>query len=302
MNLSHSSLSAAELPCYNRAVIIDAHTHVFAPEVRDDRDAYLDDPCFAALYANPKAKIITADELVASMDAAGIAVAAILNIGWTTHERCVESNDYLLESIARYPQRLVGFAMVQPRYGEKALLEIERCAAGGISGIGELRPDIQGLDLEDNGVMTPFVSALVEHDLILLTHASEPVGHQYPGKGSVTPEALYPFIVRYPDVKIICSHWGGGLPFYALMPEVKNALKNVFFDTAASPFLYRPQVYEQVAQILGANKIIFGSDYPLLPPARLVKEIESLNLDEATKKQIFSGNAARLFKFQAREK
>jgi len=50
-------------------------------------------------------------------------------------------------------------------------------------------------------------------------------------------------------LKIVCAHWGGGLPFYALMPEVGKSFTNVFFDTAATVFLYQPQIFEQVSQI-----------------------------------------------------
>ena len=78
------------------------------------------------------------------------------------------------------------------------------------------------------------------------------------------------------------------------MPEVKRAMSNVFFDTAASPFLYSPQVYNQVTQLVGADKILFGSDYPLLEQSRLLKEIRALDLPEETKDLILSGNAQRL--------
>ena len=130
-------------------------------------------------------------------------------------------------------------------------------------------------DFTQKEAMQPLVEVLREHQLILLTHASEPVGHIYPGKGSVTPDMLYPFITNFPDLPVVCAHWGGGLPFYALMPEVKEALKNVYFDTAASPFLYRPGIYSQVSQLVGAERILFGTDYPLLPPGRLLREIDS---------------------------
>ena len=157
-----------------------------------------------------------------------------------------------------------------------------------------MRPDMQLFDLSDEEVVEPFVEVIKKHKLILLTHASEPVGHSYPGKGIITPDMLYPFITSFPDLTIICAHWGGGLPFYALMPEVKQAMSNVFFDTAASPYLYSPQVYTQVSQMVGADKILFGSDYPLLAQGRLLKEIEALDLPEETRHLILSGNAQRL--------
>jgi len=281
--------------CYNATMIIDFHTHVFSPQIKKNRSRYIDsDPCFAILYSNKEAKLATTDELIASMDENGVDISVILNHGWATHELCVETNDYILESIARYPKRLIGFGAVQPHSNESAIAEVERCARGGIKGIGELRPDVQLLDLNDAAVMEPFIKVLRKHKLILHTHASEPVGHQYPGKGSITPDILYPFITSFPDLTIVCAHWGGGLPFYALMPEVKKAMSNVFFDTAASPFLYSPQVYNQVIQLVGSDKILFGSDFPLVGQGRLLKEISSVDLPQEVKRLILSGNAQKL--------
>ena len=180
-------------------MIIDFHTHVFPPRVKENRSHYVrSDPNFALLYSSEKARIVTADEIINSMDRDGVDVSVIVNFGWSTHELCVETNDYILESISRYPRRLIGFGTIQPQSPETALAEIERCARGGIRGVGEIRPDIQFPDFTDAGAMQPFVEVLRKHKLILLTHASEPVGHIYPGKGAVTPDALYPFITSFP--------------------------------------------------------------------------------------------------------
>jgi predicted TIM-barrel fold metal-dependent hydrolase len=276
-------------------VIIDFHTHVFPPEIKKHRQKYIErDPCFAILYSDPKARIATADELIASMDEAGVDISVILNIGWTTHELCVETNDYIIDAVSRYPQRLVGFGAVQPQSPKAAAAEIERCAKAGIRGVGEMRPDIQLFDLCDEVIMNPLAEVLKANQLILLLHASEPIGHEYPGKGGITPDILYPFITNFPDLTVVCAHWGGGLPFYALMPEVKKAMGNVYFDSAASPFLYTPQVYSQVIQLVGADRVLFGSDYPLLAPGRLLKEIEALDLAAETRELLLAGNALRL--------
>ncbi|MBI2851523.1 MAG: amidohydrolase [Chloroflexi bacterium] len=281
--------------CYNSLVIIDFHAHIFPPQVKQDRSQYVaHDPCFATLYSSPKAKLATAEDLIIQMDRDGVDVSVGLNIGWTEHEICVETNDYIMDSVTRYPGRLVGFGAIPPGPVKAATTEIERCARGGLKGMGELRPDIQKFDLATSARMTPLVDAMVEHGLILLTHASEPVGHRYPGKGEVTPNVLYEFITRYPRLSIVCAHWGGGLPFFSLMPEVKEALKNVFFDTAASPFLYSPQVYQHVISMVGADKVLFGSDFPLLKPGRLLKEIRSQALPGETERLILGGNAQRL--------
>ena len=276
-------------------MIIDFHTHVFPPRVKQKRSQYIDrDPCFALLYDKKEAKVATTEELIESMDRAGIDISVIVNLGWITHELCVETNDYILESIARYPKRLIGFCTVQPQSLDAAITEIERCAQGGARGIGEMRPDIQLLDLGDDPIIAPFMETIKQHRLIFLTHTSEPVGHDYPGKGIITPDILYPFITTHPDVTIVCAHWGGGLPFYALMPEVQKAMRNVYFDTAASPFLYQPQIYTLVSQLVGADKILFGSDYPLLPQSRLLQEIKATTLSDEEKGLITGENARKL--------
>ena len=276
-------------------MIIDCHTHVMPPRMQNKRRQYAEtDPCFSILYANDKARLATAEELIASMDKNEIDISVILNIGWTTHELCVETNDYILEAINRYPDRLVGFGAVQPNSIEATIEEVERLARGGIKGIGELRPDVQLFDLTDDEIMAPLIEVMNRHHLSLLLHASEPIGHSYPGKGMVTPDILYPFIARHPQLNIICAHWGGGLPFYALMPEVKQALNNVYFDSAASPFLYNPQIYRIVTEITGSRHVLFGSDYPLMEPNRLINEIKSINLAPETERQILGENARQL--------
>lgn len=276
-------------------MIIDFHTHIFPPWLRERRDEYVkSDPCFSLLYSQPKARIATAEELLASMDEAGIDLSVVLNAGWISQELCVETNDYILDSVSRYPTRLVGFCAIQPRAGDAAIAEIERCAKAGAKGIGELRSDVQGFNLADEITMKPVVDAVLKHDLIFLTHSSEPVGHEYSGKGSITPDILYSFITAFPNLKIVCAHWGGGLPFYALMPEVAKALANVFFDTAATVFLYKPEIFEQVSHVIGSDKILFGTDYPLMHQNRVIAQVQSAQLPKKDKAKILGANAQKL--------
>ena len=276
-------------------MIVDFHTHIFPPWLKERRDEYIKcDPCFALLYSNPKAKLATAEELIVTMDEAGVDCSVALNIGWVSHELCVKTNDYILDSVSRYAKRLVGFCSIQPKAGDAAMAELERCAQAGARGIGEMRSDIQDFDLGDKALMKPLVDIAMMHDLILLTHSSEPVGHEYAGKGSITPDTLYSFLTEFPDLRLVCAHWGGGLPFYALMPEVAIALTNVFFDTAATVFLYQPQIFEQVSHIIGSDKILFGTDYPLMHQNRVIAQIQSSELSEKDKNNILGANAQRL--------
>lgn len=276
-------------------MIVDFHTHIFPPRFNEYREEYVArDPLFARIYAKPNAKIASCEDLIAIMDEEGIDRSVILNANWSSLELCQETNDHIMESISRYPDRLVGFCSLPPKAEEAAIAELERCIRGGIRGIGEMRPDFHGLVRGDEAVMDPIFEVALRHRLMLLVHASEPVGHEYAGKQKITPDVLEKLINRFPDMTIICAHWGGGLPFYALMPEVAEALKNVFFDSSASPYLYRPEIFRHVAEIVGVEKILFGSDYPLISPSRIIKQLRSLDMGEEAEALILGGNARRL--------
>lgn len=279
-------------PC---TMIIDFHTHVFPPSLINHRSRYTArDATLHALFANPQAPMATAEELLAAMDEAAVDVAVILGIGWTSQDVAKEVNDYLLEAAARHPQRLVPFCSVNPAWGDEALREVERCARQGARGVGELHPDTQGFRLSDRRVMEPFINIVRSYHLILLTHASEPVGHQYPGKGKTTPAALMDLIKQSPGVPIVCAHWGGGLPFFNLMPEVRDLLGNTYFDTAASPLLYDPQVFSVVARLASPTSILLGSDFPLLKPQRLIEQLDTAPLGNKKRQAILGTNAERL--------
>jgi len=277
-------------------MIIDAHTHIFSKDVMLNRERYCaSDSCFGLLYSSAKARLSSVEDLIRAMDERDISKSAVLNIGWGSHDMCVRTNDYILESVAKYPDRLIGFVSIQPLEREKALNELARCCDAGAKGIGELRPDTQGYDLNDDDLMSPLVRKAVERGMIFSIHASEPVGHAYAGKGSMTPATMYGFIERHPDLKVILAHFGGGLAFYELMPEVSHALSNTYYDTAGAPFLYAPKIYNSLVSITGSGKILFGSDWPLLDPVRVAGHIRSADLGQKDIDNIFHANALRLF-------
>jgi hypothetical protein len=289
-------LNSLEQGSYNGAtVIVDFHTHVVPPWLKEDRDSFLGrDPCFTTLYSHPKAKLATADDLLSSMDQSGVDISVILNIGWTDHELCMATNDYILESAARHPHRLKGFCAVSPAAGEAALRELERCARGGARGIGELRPDIQAFDPSSEVLMAPLAEMVRQYNLVVLTHSSEPVGHRYPGKGEVTPAILQSLVSAFRHSAVVCAHWGGGLPFYALMPEVAESLRNVYFDTAATRYLYLRPVYYRVAELVGPDRILMGSDYPLISQSAQINEVNSLDISQEWKEKMLGNNALAL--------
>ncbi len=276
-------------------MIIDSHCHILPPRFQELRAQLLaQDDTFAALFARENAAMATAETLIEAMDAAEISRSVVMGMGWTDQLVAREANDYIIDAVQRHPQRLTGFCSVNPAWGESALEEVERCAAAGLAGIGELHPDTQAVDITDGDALAPLMDAARRLGLPVLVHSSEPVGHIYPGKGATTPDRLCRFIENFPENTIICAHWGGGLPFYALMPEVSDLLRNAYFDMAASPLLYRPEVVPAAAQLVGPQKVLFATDYPLIRHKRMLRQVTESGLEPAAQAAILGGNAARV--------
>ena len=161
-------------------------------------------------------------------------------------------------------------------------------------GLGELMPHGQGYKLSDIELLAPLMEVVHSHRLLVLSHCSEPVGHLYPGKGDVSLQDVVTFLTAFPDVRFIAAHWGGGLPFYCLMPEIQRVAANVWYDTAATIYLYRPTILPVAAQLVGADRILFASDYALLRQRRVIEHIEQSGLDQESRAMVLGGNAQRL--------
>ena len=271
--------------------VVDFHTHIFSPSLIAEREIYIRrDRWFGALYGNPKARMADAEGLIASMTEAGVAQAVAFGFAFADAGLCREGNDYVLQAAARYPDRILPFAVVNPCLGEAALREARRCLEGGALGLGELMPDGQGFALDDFERLDPLMALAREHGVPTLFHVNEQVGHGYHGKGTQGPERAYALAMRYPDNVIVLAHWGAGLPFYELMPEVRAALRNVYYDTAASIYLYEDAVFRHV-MAWAPTKVLWATDYPLATQSRCLRRLRRAGLDEGELLRLLDRNA-----------
>ena len=278
-------------------MVIDFHTHIFPKGIRENREAYFaSEPAFKLLYSLPGSKLVGAQEIVAAMDRQGVDKSVIFGFPWKKSQTFIKHNDYILEAVARYPKRLIGLCCLDP-FSRDAGTEALRCLEGGLAGIGELAFYQSGIDDEALEKLAPLMQICRDKDLPVLIHTNEPVGHMYPGKTPHTLKQIYDLVKKFPENVIVLAHWGGGIFFFALLKkEVRGSLKNVYFDTAASPFLYAPEIYRYAKDIVGLDKILFGSDFPLINPARYFKELDISGLSKAEIESICGLNAAQLFK------
>ncbi len=276
-------------------MIIDFHTHIFPGAIRGRRERYfLPEPEFALLYSSANSKMVGASELVATMDDCGVDKAVVFGFPWKSGETFTRNNDYVMEAVHRFPNRLIGFGCFDPCH-PKALQEARRCIENGLFGIGELAFYTCGIDTNSLERLAPIMDLCRAKNRPVLIHTNEPVGHVYPGKSPNTLRQIYELVRRFRENTIVLAHWGGGIFFYNLLKkEVTESLGNVYFDTAASPFLYDTRIYAVATQLAGSEKILFGSDYPLIPPSRYLEEFAQAGLTRADIENISGRNAARL--------
>lgn len=275
--------------------IIDGHSHIFPPDVRSQRDRFFgNEPEFELLYRSVKSKMAGADETVAMMDEHGVDRAVVMGFPWRAIETAKRHNDYIMEAVGRHPTRLIGFCCLDPLHPQAAT-ETQRCLEAGLSGIGELAFYSSGIDDRCLDALDPVMALARRHHCVVMLHTNEPVGHQYPGKSPNTLSQIYNLAQRFSDNRLILAHWGGGIFLYSLLKkEIRRVLSNVWFDTAASPYLYQVQIYRLAIELAGLEKILFGSDYPLLKPDRYLKEMAAAGLDQSQQNAICSTNIARL--------
>ena len=291
--------------------IIDAHSHVFPPAVRERRETLLaSEPAFAEIYGNPQAAMGTAGELLQEMDRAGVERSIICNFAWQDESLIEETNEYILGAAHASKGRLIPFVSVslagagrhggpdvEESVGERkqdARTKIRQLSIDGARGIGELRPEHSGYNLGNSDEADLLNWAASAFDLALLVHASEPVGHHYAGKAGGPIDGIAAFAQSAQAVTVIAAHWGGGLPFYLLMPEVRAALGNVYFDTAASHLLYEPAIYRHVIEIAGADRIVWGSDWPLTTQEQALGRVREAGLTELQLEGVLGANVARV--------
>ncbi len=274
-------------------MIIDFHTHIFSAKARSDRGLCLDDPQFRSIYESEKAKIIDHRDLLSAMKGSCIDFSVAMGFSWEREEFCASQNDYFRRVPDLSDGMIIPFGSVPINGSADAGAWVREIRDMGLRGVGEVSFYHTGVTSENLDFLRSLLDAVTTHSMPLCLHVNEPVGHRYPGKYDPALGEIFTAVAEYPDASVIFSHWGGGLLFYELMPEVRAALANCYYDTAASPFLYDDSIYKIAPLITGPQRILFGSDYPLIAHERYLEPIGRTGSEEL-QTAILGSNAARL--------
>ena len=275
-------------------MIIDFHTHIFKENICKDRSGHLADTNFRHLYGNEKSKLVDHATLFSAMKESSVDYTVAMGFPWKGKKFCEEQNEYFSRVHEMTEGRVLPFGSVpldEKNDIDGWVKDIREKKLFGISEIGFYEKGTTGDSLE---YLARVLAAAEKYRLPVSLHVNEPIGHAYTGKYNPNFSDLYPVLKEYQQVPVILAHWGGGLLIYELMPEIRKVFTNIYYDTAASPYLYDNKIYRVAADMIGDEKILFGSDFPLLKFTRYFKDLESSGLSERARKNILGLNAARI--------
>lgn len=289
--------------------ILDCHIHAYTPEVIKDPRAWGEahnEPWFVYCVDPPDKPCIQAwadtDQLLRDMDAAEVEKVVMLGWYWENQETCEIQNQWFIDWHKQHPDRILGFATVRPSSGQRGLDNVKYCFDNGLMGLGELLPQAQDFSFTDDN-FAKLVELAVSANAPFNIHVTPPV---FNGDASNIPTPLPDYLelaTTYPEAIFILAHWGGGLPFYEMNPRIRAQLTNVYYDFAASPMSYDMEIVRQVCNLIGPDRILFGTDYPIMlyPQdsreadfSRMIEEIKQVGLTQAEYDKIMGGNLLKL--------
>ena len=288
--------------------VIDAHVHLYPPEVNRDPAAWAvahGEPQWSLMCTRvrktsgrPVQGFPSLAELLRDLDQAGVDRAVLLGWYWENQANCVAQNRFYAECVRAHPDRLSAFATVHPGAGADALAEMHRARDEGLIGLGELSSHAQGIGLDDPR-WRAVLGLAGEWRWPVNLHVTEPESRAYPGRVETPLVDFYALATAFPQVKFILAHWGG-----RLWRAGRAWPTNVWVDTAAAPLLYTGDaaIWAEGMAAAGDGRVLWGSDYPLvLYPQTSGTETLPRFLAEARARltsdaqdAVLSGNAARV--------
>ncbi len=219
-----------------------------------------------------------ADEMLNAMDAGGIDRSCLFNI---FHPHGAPGNDRTAAFVAAHPDRFVGFAYVSPldAAGLEAELErsIDRLGLRAIKLYSPYTPYEY-----DDPVWDPIYRFAEQRSLTLIAHTGS----------DAEPRFLEAAAVRFPGADFVAGHAGNTEPYRRQSIDAARRCPNYYLETCST--FRAPGVIEELVAEAGAERVLFGSDTPLMDPRPQLGKIITADIDVAAKRLLLGGNARRL--------
>jgi len=221
-------------------------------------------------------------EIIETMDAVGIDRSCLFNI---FHPDGTTGNDQTADFVAHYPNRFIGFAYVSPLMPERISSELERA-------IDELKflaikiyPPYSSWTMDDP-IWDPVYEFANDRSLAVISHTGP--------EETCQPVQVENIADRFPNANFVIGHSGNMEPYRTQAIQATQRFPNVYLETCST---YRqPGVIERLVSEAGADRVLFGSDVPLMDPRPQIGKIITADINNEEKRLVLGENAKRLLK------
>ncbi|MBE6768464.1 MAG: amidohydrolase [Ruminococcaceae bacterium] len=261
--------------------IIDAHCHIYPDKIAEKAAAATGR--FYDIEMSLDGKVST---LMREGTAAGIDHFIVQSVA-TTPAQVGSINRFIAEEVARSGGKMTGLGTLHPD-SEDIAGDVEQLLELGLRGV-KLHPDIQGFKLDDYRCLK--IYELCEGRLPLLLHTGD---HRYDFSN---PNRLKPILDTYTELTVIGAHFGGW-SIWEKAAEQLHGYDRLYVDCSSSLYAISPDVGRRLVRCYGADRVLFGTDYPMWSPAEELDRFYAMGLTAEENRKILCDNAATLFSIE----
>ena len=256
--------------------IIDFHTHIYP-----DKIAQRATVAIGNFYNLQMERVGSLDTLLESMEKTHIDRCVVHSVA-TSAQQVERINDFIKAEVDAHSDKLLGFGTMHQDY-ENKIEEARRIMDMGLKGI-KLHPDTQMFNVDDERMYELY--DFIQGKLPLLLHCGD---YRYDFSH---PRRVQNICKMFPDLQVIGAHFGG----WSVWEEAYDYLKdtNCMLDTSSSSALTGPELFERLIKAYGADRLLFGTDFPMWDAEEELKRFMNVRISEEEREKILLRNAEKI--------
>lgn len=273
---------------YKDFKIIDSHCHIFPDKIAEKATKSTD-----IFYGITDAGIKTSDfignvdTLINQCDSTGVEKCLVTSVATTPHH-AQSINSFISYEVSLHPDKFIGFGSLHPE-SDTLNEDVEHLIEIGLKGV-KLHPDIQNFKVDDPKVLKIF-ELCEKHNLPVLLHTGD---FRFDNSN---PDRVSTILEKFPNLTVIGAHFGG----WSVWEEATEKLakyKNFYVDTCSSFYALEKDTAKKLIHTYGADKVIFGTDFPMWGQKEELEYLFSLGLNEKELEDILYNNIFKALKIE----
>ncbi len=262
----------------NKFEIIDAHCHIYPEKIAAKAAASV-----GTFYGESPAHTGTLSELMRLNEEAGIDRTVVQSVA-TAPKQVASINAFIAAEVESSNGRLIGFGTMHPESADLAG-DFSHLSELGLKGI-KMHPDIQGFCIDDPRCVKIY-ELCAKANIPVLLHTGD---YRYDFSN---PNRLLPMLKAFENLTFIGAHLGGWSVWEAASEQLVEC-PNLMVDCSSTLSYIPAETAKTIIRRYGAERVLFGTDFPLHSPVNEMRLFEALGLEETEKKAILCDNAKRL--------